>query len=177
MSGKPLWKDGITPKKKRAKQRRQRNAGEQSEKAKVRERDVVCRFPLCGCKRGVRPPTGHSWLTVSHDRHKGMGGDPSGNASIAALMVLLCAWRHQEASVSRHAGTLNSKYLTPDQNDGPLAWLVDLSAVYPGLYATRGVWFEVARECYVEGGSGELRLEPLTDEQQHVLDDLGEMDR
>lgn len=160
----------------RAKKSRQVVIGERVEKQKVRLRDGTCRFPKCGCKgpRYVSPLK--RVPTVSHDFHKGMGGDPQGKVSIAALMVLLCKWRHQDAPVSRHAGTMQTKYLTPDQNDGPLAWLVDLGALYPAQYP-KGSWFEVARETYVEGGSGELRLEKLTEEQAQVLDDLAEMTR
>lgn len=151
-------------------------AKERKAKDEVRDREMnKCRFPLCGCQRpgcdGMKRV-----LTVSHDFHKGMGGDPTGGVSIPALMVALCRWRHQDAPVSRHARTLRSVYLTPDQNDGPLAWEIDLAALYPGLFP-KGTWFEVARETYVEGGSGTLRLEPLADRQREVLDDLAEMVR
>lgn len=164
-------------KKARARRSRRLSDAERAAKQEVRDRDVHCRFPLCGCGEWTRVPAMKRVLTVSHDFHKGMGGDPTGGVSIPALMVLLCKWRHQDGHVSRHRGTLRSKYLTPDQNDGPLAWEVDLHAVYPGLYTKSGVWFEVARETYVEGGSGTLRLEKFTHEQERVLDDLREMER
>lgn len=144
-------------------------AAEIAEKDVVRERDKRCRFPKCGCKRfdfGMK-----CWPTVSHDMHKGMGGDPQGKVSIACLMILLCKWRHQDAPVSRHAMTMRTRYLTPDQNDGPVAFEVDLWAVRPGMYQQRGVWFEVARESDVG------LLMPLTEEQEHVLDELAEMER
>lgn len=169
---------GPTAKARRRK-RRSLSADERREKQKVRDRDRVCRFPRCGCSKSRDPLK--RVLTVSHDFHKGMGGDPTGGVSIAPLMVALCKWRHQDAPVSRHAKTLRSVYLTPDQNDGPLAWEVDLGAVYPGQYRL-GTWFEVGREDYVEGGSGELRLfgpwgGNLTDEQERVLNELAEMIR
>lgn len=181
----PMWKDGMTPKKRRAKRRRELTTEERAEKDVVRERDRHCRFPLCGCQE-----PGHglkSIPTVSHDIHKGMGGDPSGKVSIASLMILLCKWRHQDGHVSRHAGTLQTRSLTPDGNDGPLAWLVDMTAVRPGFYEQkRGVWFEVAREQYVEpwtaagsppGTRPPIELAPLTDEQRSILEELAEMRR
>lgn len=170
------WKKPGPTARARARKRRVTTAAERSEKGKVRDRDVECRFPLCGCKRGVRPKNGHAWLTVSHDFHKGMGGDPNGKVSIAALMVLLCVWRHQEAPVSVHAQTVRTTYLTPDQNDGPVAWAVDLFYVYPGLYDKPGVWLEVGRETYIEG-STRFALEELTAHQEQVLADLAEMER
>lgn len=111
--------------------------------------------------------------TVSHDFHKGMGGDPTGKVSIAALMILLCKWRHQDAPVSRHAGTMQTRYLTPDNNDGPVAFLVDLHALYPDLHTKSGIWFEVARESEV----GVIDEDKLTYEQAEVLRDLAEMKR
>lgn len=161
----------------RAKKSRRLSIAERVEKEKVRLRDRHCRFPRCGCLTSRTVSALKRVPTVSHDFHKGMGGDPTGAVSIASLMVLLCKWRHQDAPVSRHAGTMQTRYLTPDNNDGPLAFLVDLHAVYPGLYAHAGVWFEVGHEHYVEGGSGELRLAPLTVEQENVLADLAEMTR
>jgi hypothetical protein len=163
--------------KRRARKRRSQTIGERVEKTKVRLRDGGCRFPRCGCRSNPNASALKKLLTVSHDFHKGMGGDPNGRVSIAALMIALCKWRHQDGRVSRHAGTMRTRYLTPDQNDGPLAFDVDLAALYPGLYTTTGVWFEVAREHYVEGGSGTLRLERTTSEQDQVLADLAEMER
>lgn len=170
----PMWKDGITPKKRRAKRRRELTTEERAEKEQVRRRDKVCRFPLCGCKTNPEHRFGSMKAvpTVSHDFHKGMGGDPSGKVSIADLMILLCKWRHQDGAVSRHAGTMRTRYLTPDNNDGPVAFEVDMAAVRPGFYEQRrGVWFEVARESDV-GVVG-----TLTDEQRAVLDELAEMQR
>lgn len=156
----------------RAAKRRKLSAAEQAAKQQVHVRDGQCRFPRCGCNQGRRPLNGHAWLTVSHDRHKGIGGNPAGDRSTTALMILLCAWRHQEAPVSRHAGTMKTRYLTDAGNDGPVAFLVDLHALYPGLYDKPGVWLEVARERE----RGELEDE-LSAHQEQVLADLAEMDR
>ena len=154
----------------RAQKRRRLSTAERSAKEHVRDvRDKVCRFPKCGCKRfdfGMK-----CWPTVSHDKHKGMGGNPNGERSAPELMILLCKWRHQDAPVSRHAMTMRTRYLTDEKNDGPVACEVDLWAVRPGMYQQRGVWFEVARESDVG------LLMPLTDEQEHVLDELAEMER
>lgn len=175
MPGPPLLKSGLTPSMERKIRSRRLKADETREKGIVRIRDRRCRFPLCGCQRPRTDPM-KAFLTVSHDFHKGMGGNPTGEVSIAPLMIALCRWRHQDAPVSRHAGTVQTRYLTPDHNDGPVAWLVDLRAVYPSAY-TETTWFEVAREDYDEGDRTDFRLEPLTDEQQHVLADLAMMTR
>lgn len=164
-----FWKDGITPKKKRGRRKRNLTALERANKALVRDRDGRCRFPFCGCRRRGIGMKGV--LTVSHDRHKGQGGDPTGDRSQPELMILLCKWRHQDGPVSRHAGTMRTRYLSPEKNRGPVAFAVDMAAVYPGLYPEPGIWFEVARE--IERGV----LGALNAEQLRVLDDLAEMER
>lgn len=168
-------KPGPTAKARAAKHRTDA-ANERAEKRAVRERDGLCRFPRCGCNH---PHTHYMKrvLTVSHDFHKGMGGDPSGAVSIAPLMLLLCKWRHQDAPVSRDRKTMRTQYLTPDHNEGPIAFEIDLHALDPEHYTEPGTWFEVARETYVEGGSGRLRLAPLSAEQGHVLEELARMQR
>jgi len=158
----------------RRRRRRQLSADEGREKQKVRDRDVRCRFPRCGCSKSR--DTMKRVLTVSHDFHKGMGGDPTGGVSIAPLMLLLCKWRHQDAPVSRDKKTARTVYLTPDQNEGPISWEIDLGALYPANFPA-GTWRELAREGYVEGGSGSLRLERLTEEQEQWIEDLAEMAR
>jgi len=169
------WKDAlVSGTKARARRRRKLAVAERGEKAKVRIRDKVCRFPRCGCQL-QRTNAFKAIPTVSHDFHKKMGGNPTGAVSIAALMILLCKWRHQDGPVSRHAGTMRTRYLTPDQNDGPLAFLVDLHALRhandDGRQLTKGTWFEVARES--EPGV----LEELTFEQNGILGQLAEMRR
>jgi hypothetical protein len=149
------------------------HAHERLEKAKVRLRDKVCRFPVCGCQN-PRTSAMKALPTCSHDVHKGLGGDPTGKRSVAAVILLLCKWRHQDAPVSRHAGTMKTEYLTPSQNDGPLAFLVDLSALRPSSdprQLPKGMWFEVARE------SAPGELEALTVEQHGILGQLAEMHR
>jgi hypothetical protein len=167
------WKKAIvTMKRARAARRRKLVIKERGEKGKVRHRDGKCRFPRCGCQAPRTNPF-KAILTVSHDFHKGMGGNPSGDVSIAALMILLCKWRHQDGPVSRHAGTMQTRYLTPDNNNGPVAFLIDLHALYPEEHYKRGTWYEVARETSV----GEIDEEMLTEEQARVLKDLAEMKR
>lgn len=163
-------KAGPTARARKAKSRKL-VISERVNKEKVRLRDKVCRFPLCGCKGSGHVSAMKRVPTVSHDRHKGMGGDPTGEASQPELMLLLCKWRHQDAPVSRHAGTMKTTYRTDAKNDGPLIFAVDLFAVYPGLYAKPGAWLEVARES--EPGV----LEPLTLDGEQVLNDLAEMKR
>lgn len=164
---------GPTAKARRRK-RRNLSADESREKQRVRDRDKVCRFPRCGCSKST--DTMKRVLTVSHDFHKGMGGDPTGGVSIAPLMLLLCKWRHQDAPVSRDKKTARTHYLTPDQNEGPIAWEIDLGALYPVNFPA-GTWRELARERYIDGISGVYQFEPLTEEQEQWLDDLSEMVR
>mgnify|MGYP000538321057 CR=1 FL=1 len=99
--------------------KRKRKQAETAEMQAVRERDKVCRFPLCGCQRlGFK-------TEVSHDRHRGLGGNPSGDRTTTQSMVLLCHWRHQAGRVSRHAGTLRAIPVDAALGyDGPVIWQV-----------------------------------------------------
>lgn len=172
----PLLKDGETPSTRRARRRRRNDLKERAEKHTVRNRDGHCRFPRCGCQRPRADPM-KALLTVSHDFHKGMGSDPTGEVSIAALMIAFCKWRHQDAPVSRHAGTLRTRYLTPDHNVGPVAFDIDLRALNPGQFMGKDpIWFEVAKERYKASGEG-VELDDLTEEQVAILDELAEMAR
>jgi len=165
-----MWKGPrVTTGQRRKRKYRELSLAERNAKSLVHDRDKLCRFPLCGCHSG-----GYSMkdiLTVSHDVHKGMGGDPSGERSQPELMLLLCKWRHQDGPVSRHRGTMRTVYLTEQKNDGPLAFEVDLWALYPGMHERPGTWVEVARELDVR------RMGPLSAEQQLLLDELQEMER
>ena len=137
-----------------------KRAGKRAEldaKAAVRRRDKVCRFPLCGCRRlGLR-------LEVSHEEHKGMGGNPAGDKNVPENLVLLCVHRHQDGAISRHKGTLRVRFLSRAGFDGPVAWMVDLGTTSPR-------WTEVARE--VAPG----QLEALTEKQRGLLEALAEME-
>lgn len=148
------------------KRRRDRKNAEGENKKQARKRDLHrCRFPLCGCRRLGLP------LEVSHDRHKGMGGDPTGERSSRELLILMCAHRHQHGAVSFHKGTLRTRYLSPAKNDGPIAFEVDLDVVSPGsrIGDREARWCEVARERAVQ------ELEWLTPKQQVILERLAEM--
>ena len=132
---------GVTAKLRAAK-RRKRDAAERASKAKVRQRDVVCRFPLCRCLRTGRPPT---W-EVSHSEHKGMGGDPTGDRSTPDKMVLLCSIRHRISRFSIDRCGIRWRPLTDAGADGPIAWDYRLAGEE---------WYELAREAH----AGEL-IEP-----------------
>lgn len=160
----PMWKPSRTARKLKEKATRlKRKTYERDNKADVRKRDRSCRFPLCGCRRlGIR-------LEVSHETaHKGAGGDPKMQRSAARDMLYLCVHRHQHGRVSRHAGTLKSRYLTPARYDGPIEWLVDTAAL-DSLKAAIGSWRMLARE------SAPGVLEPLTDWQRTTLEKLATM--
>src|SRR4030095_16608414 len=96
---------------------------ENKNKQLVRDRDVYCRFPLCRCRQLAILPH------VSHQVHKGMGGDPTGERSVPSLMIMLCAWRHREAPISIDNKTLRWRALTRAGAAGPVAWDVKISAL------------------------------------------------
>jgi len=98
-------------------------ARENANKQLVRDRDEYCRFPLCRCRFRGDP------LHVSHQRHKGMGGNPAGDRSVPWLMILLCAARHREAPISIDRGTLRWRPLTLAGAGGPVAWDVQVTAL------------------------------------------------
>lgn len=158
-----MWKGGATKlKKEKHSRQRERQAAEDDNKARVRNRDRRCRFPLCGChalKLALK-----AFPEVSHSKHKSMGGNPSGDRSLAELMVYLCKHRHQDGPVSRHKGTMRALPLTTSGYDGPVSW--QLEADILGLVAVDAgetpvpcrpfsdgpfgrVWVEIARESSV----------------------------
>jgi len=100
--------------------RRQRQkaikAHEEAEKRKVRQRDVVCRWPGCTNCRDYKPR-----LEVAHLDDKGMGGD-HGNRTSADRMILLCFLTHQGPR-SLHSGDLRIEPLTEQGTDGPCMFL------------------------------------------------------
>ncbi len=169
MSGEPMWKIGRTAlKHERQATRRKRAKKEKDAKAETRKRDKRCRFPRCGCQKlGVAIK---AFPEVSHSRHKGMGGNPSGDRSTTAELLLLCKHRHQDGAISRHKGTLRAIPLTPIGYDGPIAWQVDVNRLREDFSAHPQDWREVARE---DAGR---QLLPLTPEQIEILDTLAEME-
>jgi hypothetical protein len=183
----PMWKDGETPKTRRARRTRKNAAAERRSKQKVRARDKHCRVPLCGCRKLWRYAMGDALLkffaTVSHDKHKGIGGNPAGDRSVPELMIYLCKWRHQDAPISIHAGNLENVHLTPEGNNGPIEWRIKREALellfvtWPievslVMSATVDVeWLTLARETKPQ------LLEPLEPWQRIILERLGEMER
>lgn len=132
----------------RALRRIDRDREEDRAKAEVRRRDKGCRFPGCGCRR-LRLS-----LEVSHNEHKGMGGNPSGDRSTPELMMQLCRERHQTNPVSVHSGRiwwvpLNKKLGA----NGCVRWMVDAADVrrlMPGVsLPSRAEAVEFAREFAV----------------------------
>jgi len=118
----------------------ERSTYEARNKADVRRRDRVCRFPICGC-RALRLR-----LEAAHLEHKGAGGDPAMQRSDSSGMILFCTHRHQHGRISLHAGTLRVRALTEQGTKGPVAFDVDESMLdihHPDPIAR---WTEVARE-------------------------------
>jgi hypothetical protein len=134
---------------------------ENANKQEVRDRDVTCRFPLCPCARF------NLFLEVSHQKHKGMGGDPAGARSTPALMLLICNWRHKESTFALDKRTLKWDALTDAGANGPIAWSIDLGWFGKGTFPI-GTWVEIARE--VERG----RLAPIAEPAQKILKSLGD---
>jgi hypothetical protein len=177
------WGDLAKPsrtarKKEQLEARKDRRATERSHKAAARKRDHYrCRFPLCGCRTlGLRL---EARLEVSHDRHKGSGGNPAGDRSLRHMLITLCLHRHQDGIVSRHKGTLRTRALSAKKNDGPVAWEVRRSALpvmtvtcaeFMGMSLRWTEWIEVARERDVQ------QLEVPMPWQQRILESLAEMD-
>lgn len=162
----PNWKPiPGTAKAERRARKTKRDAKERDAKKEVRRRDKHCRFPLCGCRKG-RPA-----LHVSHQVHKGMGGNPKADRSVPELMVLLCAARHRENRISVDQGTVRWEALTAEGANGPIRWLLAPMTLYvpEDVLLHPMTEFELARETAVQ------RLADLTPEQRKVLTVLARM--
>lgn len=157
------WKPSRTARKKAQRETRLKiKKHETDEKAAVRRRDKVCRFPLCGCRKlGLKNE-------VAHLRHKGMGGNATGDRSMAEGMIYLCEHRHQHGAISLHKGTLRVVPLTDAGTRGPVAFDVDL-----GETDNQAEWFRVAQEGPRENAVKVSLLEPR---QWEVLTWLAQMD-
>jgi hypothetical protein len=159
----PNWKPCATARKKEKLQAgREARSRESENKKEARRRDGYrCRFPLCGCHR--LKLSLEARLEVSHQTHKGAGGNPTGDRSTPDRLLTLCSHRHQHGAVSRHRGTLRARALTAAGMNGPVAWEAwDV--------AFRHGWAEIAREKAVQ------QLEELLPWQRRYLERLAEMD-
>jgi hypothetical protein len=164
-----MWKPTAAARKKKKLERRATtDTHERNEKAKVCRRDRGCRFPRCGCRKLKLPLKVQP--EVSHDKHKGAGGNMAGDRSTSRTMVQLCRHRHQHGTISRHAGTLRAKHLTAAGYDGPVAWEIDMPATTRPRRTQVIAWRVVARE------TAPGILEPLADWQAELLDRLAEME-
>lgn len=161
---KPMRSATVDRRKKRSLLKRAEDAA----MAKVRRRDKKCRFPLCGCRKlGLT-------LHVSHQRHRGMGGNPAGDRTVPELMVLVCSARHRELPISIDRGTVRWRPLTEDGANGPIAWDLNASLVrgYPLSSTESSDWFQIAEEI----APGVL-IEPTANERSILVDDLAKMER
>lgn len=143
------------PKVKRAITRKASKAKEDATMAAARKRDVYCRFPLCGCGK-LRLV-----LDVSHQVHRGMGGNPAGDRTTLATLVLVCRARHRQNHYSIDMGTLRWHALTPAGAAGPIAW--------EALNPVTNRWQKIARE------TARHVFEPFTRKQEKFLRTLREM--
>lgn len=60
-------------------------------------------------------------LHTAHLRHRGMGGNPSGDRTTQDTMITLCVWHHWQMD---QVCTLDIRPLTPQETDGPCEFLV-----------------------------------------------------
>lgn len=174
--------NGPTARRRRKKHRTVK-AAENANKTKVRVRDALCRFPKCGCWRF------NYFLAVSHQTHKGMGGDSTGERSQPEIMILVCSPRHREHRVAIDKGVIRWRPLTTLGAEGPIAWDLSLDFVRstwaranaPAWAAvstsdaiivddTGKAWLELAREFAIR------HYEPFTEWQHRTLTRLAEMD-
>lgn len=146
----------------RAKKRFTLKTAEDKQKAKVRKRDKRCRFPLCGCKRF------NLAQHVSHQHHKGMGGNPAGDRSTADQMILVCSARHKENEFAIDRGTIRWRALTDKGANGPIAWDVDYTQYWKVV--GEPYWVTVAVETIVG-------VPIVVFSERDVIDELREMDR
>ncbi len=164
-----FFKGPRVPQKVQNKQRHdERKAEEQKEMDAVRKRDPGCRFPLCGCRR-LR-----FVLDVSHQQHRGIGGNPAGDRTDTALMVLVCRPRHRGNFFSVDRGTVEWRALTDKGADGPISWHISYDEIrrLSGDHCPArdgDDWIEVARES--EPGT----LVPPEPWQHVILEALAEM--
>lgn len=160
----PQFKKPQSAKVDRFLRRTKRDAAEQVEKRKVRNRDKYCRFPLCGCgKMKLR-------TDVSHSQHKGMGGNPAEDRSKAHLMVLVCGARHKDNIAAIDRGNIRWRPLTARGSNGPIAW--DLHVTMIGSRSSPAgdrVWRELAVE------TAPHVYKPFTNAQADLLKWLSEM--
>lgn len=160
----PHFKTGQTSVKvTRAKVRLDRKAKEEASMRKARKRDGNrCRMPMCDCKRFKLR------LDVSHQVHRGIGGNPAGDRSDTSLLMTVCCARHKDHAVSIDKGTLRWIALTDQGANGPVKWEVQASAVLPRAHDR---WIEIAREVQVQL----VNVGLLTDTQRAILTILKEM--
>lgn len=133
-----------TEKKRRAAKRRVLDDGELRNMRMVRLEDQYCRFIGCGCRRFFD-------MEVAHLKHRGAGGNPTGDRSDPGLMILLCKLRHRTGRFALDNGTVDIRPLTADGARGPVAFWIDKRRFTMSL-AQMGTgepeWVEVAREAW-----------------------------
>lgn len=170
-----MTSNGPTARRRRKKHRTV-NAAENKHKQRVRDRDSLCRFPKCGCWRF------NYFLAVSHQKHKGSGGDPTGERSQPEIMILVCSPRHREHRCAIDKGAIRWRALTALGAEGPVAWDIAFDFVvktwgaadWLGTVAKRDdagkLWIELAVEFSIR------HYEPFTEWQHRTLTQLAEMD-
>lgn len=127
---------GVTARARAAKSRKLK-AVERDRMQEAREREgYTCRFPhQCGLT-----------IAVSHQRHRGIGGDPSGECSDPKIMIGVCHVIHRTGRIALDKKNLRWVPLTDDGANGPIEWQVHLGAL-PWFVGTHFQdWVRVAVE-------------------------------
>lgn len=126
---------GVTARARASKSRKLKLV-ERDRMQEVREReDYTCRFPH-QCGRDIE---------VSHQQHRGMGGDPTGERTDPRIMVGVCHVIHRTGKIALDKKNLRWVPLTPAGANGPIEWQVKLGAV-PGFTGDAEDWIRVATE-------------------------------
>ena len=94
------------------KRRAERVAHERGIMDQVKRLDRTCRYPHC--EHMAKKPR----LEVAHVRHRGMGGNPTGDRTTAAELITYCFIHHDEYD----HGTMYHEPLTPRGTRGPCAF-------------------------------------------------------
>lgn len=98
------------------------------EDSKLRD-GLCCRVPWCNYD-------GYA-LHSAHQKHKGMGGNPTGDRNTTAGLMTVCAMHHREGKFALDKGTLRYVALDPEAVcNGPVSWQAKVE----------GRWLEVATE-------------------------------
>ncbi len=114
--------------------RKDRTNAELTAKAKVRRRDIKCRWPRCECRTMTGVP-----LECAHILDKSLGGE-----NTTANMMLLCRFRHQ-GKPSLHSKDLRIEPQTSAGADGLCDFYADIDGEWVCIASERLIGVSVER--------------------------------